>query len=175
MTEPAEIPWYRQFWPWFLMVPPAAAVIGGFLTAFVAGGPPSLVVDDYGQIAMATETRAARDAMAARLGLSADLVFGAQSNQRMRSIEIRIFSDIGTSLPEQISVRLIHPTLERLDRSVTLKRSSGHYRGTIERPPGRYRVQVEDGDGTWRLAGRLSSQVNELELTAQTIDSNTAQ
>jgi hypothetical protein len=175
MTESAQIPWYRQFWPWFLMVPPAAAVLGGFLTAFLAGGPPSLVVDDYGQIAMATETRAARDAMATRLGLSADLVFGAQSPESLRSIEIRLVSDTGTALPDQISVRLIHPTLERLDRRVTLERDGGHYRGTIERPAVRYRVQVEDGEGTWRLAGRLPPKVDELELTAQTIGGNMAQ
>ena len=44
MTESAPKPWYRHLWPWLLIVPPAAAVIGGFLgliaaIAFVVLGP----------------------------------------------------------------------------------------------------------------------------------------
>jgi len=34
-TTPAR-PWYRQLWPWLLMLPPAAAVIGGGFTLYLA-------------------------------------------------------------------------------------------------------------------------------------------
>ncbi len=30
------IPWYRQVWPWLVMLPPAVAVIGGVATVYVA-------------------------------------------------------------------------------------------------------------------------------------------
>jgi hypothetical protein len=29
-------PWYRQFWPWFLIVLPAASVVLSFLTLYMA-------------------------------------------------------------------------------------------------------------------------------------------
>ena len=29
-------PWYRQFWPWFLIAIPAAAVVGGIVTIILA-------------------------------------------------------------------------------------------------------------------------------------------
>ena len=29
-------PWYRQFWPWFLLALPAAALIAGFATLAIA-------------------------------------------------------------------------------------------------------------------------------------------
>jgi hypothetical protein len=28
--------WYRQLWPWLLIVPPAAAIIGGAITLYLA-------------------------------------------------------------------------------------------------------------------------------------------
>jgi hypothetical protein len=29
-------PWYRQFWPWFLIVLPAASVVLSFITLYMA-------------------------------------------------------------------------------------------------------------------------------------------
>lgn len=29
-------PWYRQLWPWLVILPPAAAVAGGFATVYLA-------------------------------------------------------------------------------------------------------------------------------------------
>jgi hypothetical protein len=34
--NPRVIPWYRQLWPWLVMLPPAVAVIGGIATVYVA-------------------------------------------------------------------------------------------------------------------------------------------
>ena len=40
MRDRDSRPWYRQLWPWLLMLPPAAAVIGG---VSLQGGKGSLV------------------------------------------------------------------------------------------------------------------------------------
>jgi hypothetical protein len=49
-TAPSPIenlPWYRQFWPWFIIALPASAVIAGFITLWLAiSRPDHLVVDD---------------------------------------------------------------------------------------------------------------------------------
>jgi uncharacterized protein len=42
-TTPAR-PWYRQLWPWLLIVPPAAAVIGGGFTLYLALSHPDTLV-----------------------------------------------------------------------------------------------------------------------------------
>ncbi len=65
-------PWYRQFWPWFIMAPPAVAVVAGLLTVYLAGAEPPMVVADYGRIAMATAQRAERALRAEELGLGQD-------------------------------------------------------------------------------------------------------
>ena len=41
-------PWYRQFWPWFLIALPATVVVAGLTTWWIAAHKAdSLVVDDY--------------------------------------------------------------------------------------------------------------------------------
>ena len=41
-------PWYRHFWPWFLMALPAAVVVAGLSTAYIAHEhADDLVVDEY--------------------------------------------------------------------------------------------------------------------------------
>ena len=42
-----DLPWYRQFWPWFIIALPAAAVVASFFTLWLAiSRPDYLVVDD---------------------------------------------------------------------------------------------------------------------------------
>ncbi len=44
MHDETPMPWYRQPWPWLLMLPPAAAVIGGALTLYLAITRPDALV-----------------------------------------------------------------------------------------------------------------------------------
>ncbi|MEQ8516343.1 MAG: FixH family protein, partial [Chromatocurvus sp.] len=41
-------PWYRQFWPWFLIVLPGTVVVASIATLIIAvRGSDDLVVDEY--------------------------------------------------------------------------------------------------------------------------------
>ncbi len=45
-----DLPWYRQFWPWFIIALPASAVIASFVSLWLAvSNPDPLVVteDEY--------------------------------------------------------------------------------------------------------------------------------
>jgi hypothetical protein len=54
MTPNPPRPWYRQLWPWLLILPPAAAVVGGALTYYLAvTRPDALVRQDCVQDGMA--------------------------------------------------------------------------------------------------------------------------
>jgi hypothetical protein len=37
-------PWYRQLWPWLLMLPPALAVVGGGITLYLAVTRPDVLI-----------------------------------------------------------------------------------------------------------------------------------
>lgn len=42
-----DLPWYKQFWPWFIIALPAAAVLASFFTLWLAiSRPDYLVVDE---------------------------------------------------------------------------------------------------------------------------------
>ena len=41
-------PWYRQFWPWFIIMLPASVVVAGLSTWYIAHRhADDLVVDEY--------------------------------------------------------------------------------------------------------------------------------
>ncbi|NJD30417.1 MAG: hypothetical protein FIB04_00815 [Gammaproteobacteria bacterium] len=44
MTTEKARPWYRQLWPWLLIIPPAGAVIGGMITLYLAVTRPDILV-----------------------------------------------------------------------------------------------------------------------------------
>lgn len=44
MSTQTPRPWYRQLWPWLLIIPPLGAVIGGLLTLYLAVTRPDTLV-----------------------------------------------------------------------------------------------------------------------------------
>lgn len=55
-------PWYKQFWPWFIMAIPACGVIAGITTVFIANSHAPIItnthIERFGRIAKpALDTR----------------------------------------------------------------------------------------------------------------------
>ena len=46
MNAESQRPWYRQLWPWLLIVPPLASVIGGGVTYYLAVTRPDVLVQE---------------------------------------------------------------------------------------------------------------------------------
>lgn len=44
MSTTIQRPWYRHLWPWLLIIPPAAAVIGGGFTLYLAVSRPDTLI-----------------------------------------------------------------------------------------------------------------------------------
>jgi uncharacterized protein len=47
MQEISQIPWYRQFWPWFLIALPALALLAGAVTWSIAVRHADPIVPEY--------------------------------------------------------------------------------------------------------------------------------
>ena len=47
-SVPVELePWYKQFWPWFIIALPASVVVASFYTLWLAiSNPDQLVIDE---------------------------------------------------------------------------------------------------------------------------------
>ena len=148
------VPWYRQFWPWFLMALPATAVIAGLVTLFIAEThKDGLVVDDYYKAGLAINADLSRDQEAQKLGLGADVDVNLQ--QGLIRISLK-----GHSVPTLtgLRVQLLHPTLARHDlQLLLLPENGGDYVAKLSRaiPPGNWYVMIEPPNLTWRLHGRI--------------------
>ena len=75
MTDLDTKPWYRQFWPWFIIALPASAVVASLYTVSLAvRTTDSLVVSSEDGMDVVTSRHLAAERVAADLGVRATLV-----------------------------------------------------------------------------------------------------
>ena len=106
--------WYRQFWPWFLIVLPGTVVIASIITVAIAIiHSDNLVCDDYYKDGLAINRYLDQDAFASQMQLSA----GGQ----LAGDNIKITLN-GTALSEysHLLLQWQHPTSEELDFQTVL-------------------------------------------------------
>ena len=154
-------PWYRQFWPWFIMALPASAVVGGLYTAWIAmQTTDSLVIQSDDGMNVVTERNTAAEREARRLGLSA-LV---DINPETGAVIVSVFSAANVELPRFLALRMRHPTMASRDANVELLQAMPNSRGEatwaghfITPPAGRHFISLSSDD-TWRLSAEWSGQ-----------------
>lgn len=147
----AARPWYRERWPWLLMIGPAAAVIGGIITAYIAvTHQDGLVAEDYYKQGLAINRTLDKERTAGRLGLSAQLAFSDDATR------LRVYINGTAGTPGPLKLRLAHATRAGLDQTLMLDRNpGGWYEGRMNegQAAGKWKVLLEDGTGQWRLTG----------------------
>jgi uncharacterized protein len=146
-------PWYREPWPWLLMLGPAIVVVAGINLMVVAfAGADALVADDYYKQGLGINRSLARDARARELRLAARVQVDAAHDR------VRVTLDGAAEASPSLKLLLRHPTRAAEDRAIALARvSPGLYEGRIEPfAAAAWHVQLEDGAARWRLAGRWS-------------------
>lgn len=146
------LPWYREPWPWLLMAGPVAVIFAGIATVWIAvSSSDGLVVDDYYKQGLAINQALQRDALAVQRGYRGEVRFDVHE----RTVVLRLTASDGASLPDALTLRIVHPTQAGQDRLLLLRRSTaGDYLGVSgELPEGRRLLMLEDKAATWRLAG----------------------
>lgn len=148
-TTPGLKPWYRQFWPWFLIALPAISVVAGLSTLAIAIlNQDSLVRDDWYKEGKAINLNMARDNAAGQLGIVADIHIDSLTGEVLAGLQHK---DTSLPLPGQLLLVFTHPTRAEADQSVVLKlHSDGRYHGLLQRAlQGRFDIEL--GDTQWRL------------------------
>lgn len=156
MTDASIVtPWYRQRWPWLLMIMPATAMFGGIFTWWLAANANnSMVVDDYYREGRAINQQLARDDRATQLGLEATLVPGAGATGGIAVELAGKLADFG--YPDVLNLKLVHATESALDAQVTLRHAGGgrYQAGGVLPASGHWIVHLEDPQRSWRLLAR---------------------
>jgi hypothetical protein len=142
-------PWYRQLWPWLILSGPAAVLVAGAATIWIAfASADGLVAEDYYRQGMAINKVLAREEQAKRLGIA------VQVKMERDAIRIRLE---GAS-PDALFVHLVHATRAGHDQRLRLAPAGGgaYEAGLEPLPPGRWRIVIEDPRATWRIVYEAS-------------------
>jgi len=149
-------PWYRQFWPWFIILLPASAVVASLYTVSLAvRTTDSLVIAADDGVDVVTERILAAERRANELELAATLEIDTTSG----AITVDVDGSDRVDDRRPLELLFSHPTDARRDRSVALAPApplddgtpvwSGH---VADVPLGRWYIVLREGD-TWRLSG----------------------
>ena len=143
-ARPAARSWVREPWPWILMSGPAAVIVAGAATIWLAVvSADGLVADDYYKRGLAINQVLAREDNARRLGVRA----------RIESAHGRLRVTLAGAAPQVLFAQLAHAT--RAGHDVRLRLApvgAGVYEAELPRlPAGRWRLSLEDPRREWRV------------------------
>ena len=143
-------PWYRQFWPWFLILLPASVVVAGLSTLYIANRhADDLVVDDYYKDGLAINRQLEKKQRANVLGITAQLTF------KHDLVSVLTTGPVGS---DELRLFLSHPLEADRDFSVWLLQiHPGLFTGVLEQvvaPRWHWILEVPGPNG-WRLDGEV--------------------
>lgn len=147
-------PWYKQFWPWFLITFPAIAVIAGIVTIVLAvNSNDGLVNDDYYKEGLAINKTLQRNDKATELNLHATATW----DKLTQLVTLKLTGKI-KSLPARLTLTASHPTRANFDQRIQLYLSPDKlfYSGRSQNiNNGDWILFLEPENITWRISGRV--------------------
>lgn len=150
MNTSQTTPWYRQFWPWFLISLPATAVIACIITIVIAvQNKPSIVTENYYLEGMSINERIKQDQRATDLSMQANLLFSEATGK------VNVYLSGDGQASDILILAISAPGNEQLDRTYTLKaiNSNLFISALPELPAGRFYISLEPEHREWRLLG----------------------
>jgi len=148
-------PWYRQFWPWFLISLPATVVVASIITINLAvKSNDGLVTDNYYKKGLAIHRDADALEKARKLGVNA--VFTVPGERKKLALSLASQNNLAFG---KLQVDLRHPTRSQLDLSMTMKPvGPSTYESDLPDglPPADWIIQLNAPESGWQLRGRIA-------------------
>jgi hypothetical protein len=152
--DPSPTPWYRQFWPWFLIALPASSVVAGLTTVWISlQDRDGLVATDYYKRGLAINERLERAERARAMGLEGAARFDPVTGD----LVLQLDADVPLAV-ESLEAGFHHATRSYHDVTVPLVTAAGgRYSASLDEPlaPGRWWLEVYPPDNAWRIQGEL--------------------
>jgi len=156
-------PWYKQFWPWFIIALLASSVVAGLTTVWISlQTSDSLVIQSDDGTQAAAERRINAEKLAAELGLAALI----EINLDTGAISAAMRAGALDSVPAALLLEFTHPAFADRDQVISLHRAQADESGNpvwvghfVDIPEGRWYVTLKSGDD-WRLASEWRGESN---------------
>ncbi|MDT0594252.1 FixH family protein [Glaciecola petra] len=147
MQEYDDKPWYKQFWPWFLIaIPLSSLIVGSQVIRLATDGTNSMVVDDYYKEGKSINERLDKIVNAQALNISTML------QVEEGNIALTFLSG-QPATGEALKLDFFHVTQANKDFNVFLTRdASGVYRNNEVFPiKGKWRLRLTPIDENWKI------------------------
>lgn len=161
MKREDTLPWYRQFWPWFIIALPASAVVAGLYTLWIAlQTGDSLVMRSDDGVNTVTERIIAAEQLAAQYGLLATVSIDSQTN----AVSVSIGASDGTHIADTLELYMRHPTMASRDVQIILHRAmqdaSGNpvWAGHFTQPLSDRMIMTLSSQDSWRMTAEWSGE-----------------
>ena len=139
--------WYKQFWPWFLIVVPLTSMVLSFTMMNLAfTGEDSMVIDDYYKQGRSINLKIQKLQQAKALNIS------AKTQVFSDYVEVTFVSGVPNN-GEALTLDFFHSTQKFKDFSVTLLRdANGTYRAPLTGDVmGKWKLSLHPLDETWKI------------------------
>ncbi len=147
-------PWYKQFWPWFLIFFPAVAVVAGIATIIIAvKTDDGLVKDDYYKAGLAINQTLELKQKAHELNINANVNW----DKLTQTITLKLTGKM--SQAPRLTMQMVHTTIANHDQTVTLFLAPDNksYTGRIKKvAAGNWIIIIEPEEKIWRINGRVT-------------------
>lgn len=165
--------WYKEPWPWFLMVGPAIVVVAAIYTYYLAQtNSVDLVSDDYYKDGKHINIELHRDEEAVKRDINAQVLINPDKNAA------KVFVSGDFDRDKSLNLVFMHPAKQSYDQTVKLIADSEmpnsgdktEYKAVFKTlpPTQHWYVRVEDADGKWRVEDKwLVNQGNAVSLKAK--------
>lgn len=170
-SERDSEPWYKQFWPWFIMLLPACAVAASIYTLSLAmRTTDSLVVDSNSGMDVVSAQQIKYSQRAKALGLIADIAIEGN----LVRVALQETNESAPLSTNNLVLQFSHPAFAEKDQSVLLlphSEAEHVYQGTLgDLPVGRWYLILESDTG-WRLTGILDESAHTARLSSEDVTS----
>ncbi|SBS32027.1 FixH [Marinomonas aquimarina] len=155
MSTIVSLPWYKQFWPWFIISVPLSSVLVAIVQVYAALHSSSdLVKDDYYKEGLAINQVITQREAAKTLGIEANL--------RLDNLTGELFLTTKNATAPELTALFAHAAVSSKDFSVNfVQTQANEYRAQLEKPlSGIWNVYLESENG-WQLNGRINSDIHD--------------
>ncbi|WP_052702110.1 FixH family protein [Marinomonas sp. S3726] len=143
-------PWYKQFWPWFVIaIPVSSMFVAVIQISYALNSPNDMVVDNYYKEGLGINTVLDKRNLAAELNIGASIVIDNTTGEVILTSQ--------NAQEETLTLNFFNSAISDKDFTLTLNRiADNQYRGNLKKSiSGIWNLYLESAVG-WQIGARLN-------------------